>query len=153
MSNLNAFVQFDFYKEYALFIDASLQDLRDVFKSCVRIDDLIISRVIEKFKSKKLNKFWSTKFDQAEIIRAIRLSLDNKAKIWMNVREMSVNERIVLKEEQGYFINDEEICIVFARMKIWTIFSFVHFMKNYWLMILTFASRVRHVDNFRRMIR
>lgn len=50
------FVKFDDFKNYALYINADLKDVKDVLTSCVHLDDLTISRVIEKFNSRDLNK-------------------------------------------------------------------------------------------------
>jgi len=45
------FIKFDDFKNYALYINADLKDIKDVLISCVHLDDLTILHVIEKFNS------------------------------------------------------------------------------------------------------
>ncbi len=86
------FVKFDDFKNYALYINADLKDVKDVLTSCVHLDDLTISRVIEKFNSRDLNKNWPVDFDQASMICVIRMSLSNAAKMWVHDEYVSIDE-------------------------------------------------------------
>ncbi len=53
---IHFFVKFDDFKNYVLYVNADLKDVKDVFISCVHLDDLTISLVIKKFNSQDLNK-------------------------------------------------------------------------------------------------
>jgi len=100
---LHPFVKFGDYNDYSLYINPYLDDVSDVPTSCVRLDDLTISRVIEKFNPRDLNKNWPADFDQAGMIRATRMSLGNAAKMWVQDGYVSVDGTRAEKTHQGYY--------------------------------------------------
>ncbi len=97
------FIKFDDFKNYALYINADLKDIKDVLISCVHLDDLTILHVIEKFNSWDLNKNWSVDFDQANMIRVIHMSLSNAIKIWVSDEYVNVNEIRANKKNEEYY--------------------------------------------------
>lgn len=97
------FKAFYYYDHYLLFIQDDLKTVEEVPTSGVRIDDLTISRIIQKFKTCELHRNWPADLDQRGMIRATRMPLGNAAKIWVNAGEADVNGNHLVIGEEGYY--------------------------------------------------
>jgi len=100
---LHPFVKFEDHNDYSLYINPYLDDVSDVPTSCVRIDDLIISRTIEHFKPFILHQNWPADLDKASMIRATRMSLGNAVKVWVNAGDIDVEGNTVSQDQEGYY--------------------------------------------------
>jgi len=98
-----AFVSFGRYDNYRLFINGALNNLGEIPTSGVRIDDLTISRVINTMKASALHRNWPADLNKAGMIRATRVPLGHAAKIYMKEGEVDIDEKVVKKNEEGYF--------------------------------------------------
>ncbi len=100
---IHFFVKFDDFKNYALYVNVDLKNIKDVLISYVHLDDLTILRVIKKFNFWDLNKNWSVDFDQASMIHVTCMSLSNAIKIWVSDEYVNANETCATKKNEEYY--------------------------------------------------
>lgn len=99
------FVSFAKYDQYHFFVDDFLTEISNIPTSAVKLNDLIIFKVIFFKKAKYLNKRWSAEFDRASIIRATRTSMRIAVKIWINAKEEDVKSKIIsAKQAEWYYL-------------------------------------------------
>ena len=100
----HAFVKFENYDHYALYMNSKVFTIEEFLKQKVRFDDFWIVVILSfELSSVKLFKYWSIEFDKNDMIRDTRVSLDYAAKMWIDDETMNVNEVRVEFEKDDYY--------------------------------------------------
>lgn len=97
---IGAFVSFNRYNHYKLYINPFLKTIDDIPEIGVRLDDLTISRVLGSL-GRALHRAWPADFDQQGMIRATRIPLGLAAKIWVKAGAVDVDGELIPKD--GYY--------------------------------------------------
>lgn len=97
-----AFVSFDKYNDYKLYINPALKKIEEIPTVGVRLNDLTISRVLGRLGPKALNSSWPADFDQQGMVRATRVPLGLVAKAWAEAGEEDLDGEVVKKGAYYY---------------------------------------------------
>ena len=97
------FKKIEQFNAYHLYSRAKEDDVHDIPKHGVRLDDLAVCRVITQFTAKQLTRTWNAEFDEKGMIRATRTPLGRAAKIYVTSGDQDTNGDIVNPGEEGYY--------------------------------------------------
>lgn len=97
------FISYNKYDHYLLFIKSNLNKIKKISTVSICIDDLIIFHVIDKMKTDSLHHNWSANLNKMSMIQATCMLLENVIKMYINVKEMNIDEMIITQNETDYY--------------------------------------------------
>ena len=99
-----AFIKFSDFDNYILYINPTLTLVDYVLTTSIRLDDLILSKVlITSIKIKDLYKNQPADLDKNSIPRATRAPLGLAVKIFIPIRDINIKGDVYSKKDEGYY--------------------------------------------------
>ena len=99
----NLFVKYNNYDHYLLYANSNVAKIHDVSNNDLKVNDLVISRMIVEIKTSMLNNDWSIDFDIKDMIRVTRVFFDYVAKIWMISNDEDVDDNVIENDDDDWY--------------------------------------------------
>ena len=82
-------------------MNPSLENLDDILREDVRVEDFLVAKLLGSMSQKRLSKFWP--YSHAGMPRATRMPLGHAAKIWVVASTRDVDGNVVEEGETSWY--------------------------------------------------